>query len=280
MRYVAAVAALGLLLAVTGTAGATTTRTPGLLEDFEGGSGLTWFYTNNPDTDDGWHDGGFGMVGTPSEHDTSSDTLTPLQIVQDPDDSSNQVLAWTFDGSDPPTEGYSYFDVFLQMDVPEDWSAITGVKFDAKVVSTGTHTGDRDYARLYTRLDIKGTEEDLFNDEDRVWQANKLDVGKNRGWATFELNFDNVTDTGPAGAGYVDPDNYDIENAYANSIIQRDQLESFRFSTYLKNDRWIGSDETMTIYFDNIELVPEPVTMAGLVLGIGALGGYIRRRKV
>jgi len=29
----------------------------------------------------------------------------------------------------------------------------------------------------------------------------------------------------------------------------------------------------------SIQVVPEPVTMAGLVMGIGALGGYIRRRR-
>ncbi len=46
-------------------------------------------------------------------------------------------------------------------------------------------------------------------------------------------------------------------------------------------DRTIGVDDTFQISKDKQirTFVPEPVTMAGLLLGIGALGGYIRRRR-
>ena len=103
--------------------------------------------------------------------------------------------------------------------------------------------------------------------------ANNLDVTKNAtGWSTFELNFDNVTDNGT----YVSASQYNIENEFAGLTIARDSLESFRFATFLKQNRWLGSDETMTIYFDNVELVPEPATLSLLALGSLAL---VRRKR-
>jgi len=41
----------------------------------------------------------------------------------------------------------------------------------------------------------------------------------------------------------------------------------------------VGLDWSDVDTYGQLKVVPEPVTMAGLVLGIGALGGYLRRRK-
>ena len=65
------------------------------LDDFEGGSGAKWFHRHNPG--DGKHEGGFGQ----DPPDTTDDSKTPLQIITDPDDPNNKILAWTFDGSLP-----------------------------------------------------------------------------------------------------------------------------------------------------------------------------------
>jgi len=234
------------------------------LEDNGVGSGNgQWFYQNNPG--DGWHDGGFAAS---------------LSY-----DGGNGWLAFSFDGSQPHqvegvSNGLSYFDCFLKMDPAQDWSLYRGISFDVKVTSSGTMS-DRDYARLYPRLDnnmaVPPDPDTLFDDDERVWQANNLDVTKNDTvWETFALNFDYVTDTG----SYVDAGHYDIDNPYAGSYIQRDILESFRISTYLSNDRWIGSGETMTIYLDNVELMPIPVPGA-LLLGIVGVGivGVVRHAK-
>ena len=226
----------------------------------------TWFYQNNPG--DGWHEGGYGAALAYN--------------------GTDGWLEFSFDGTETePTPGYSFFDAFLQMDTPQDWSGYTGIKFDIKVTSSGTMS-DRDYARIISRLDndvLPAPNPDtLFDDDERSWQANNLDVTKNAtGWSTFELNFDNVADNGPSygyGDTYVSASQYDIENDFAGLAIARDSVESFRFSTYLKQDRWLGSDETMTIYFDNVELVPEPLTMLAFGMAVAGLGGYIRKRRV
>lgn len=95
------------------------------------------------------------------------------------------------------------------------------------------------------------------------------------GWHTFELNFDKVKD---ARSGFwANPRRYDVGNKWAygidvmgesredrgiepyvwDGIIERDNLKSFRCSTWLFNDDWIASGQTVTLYFDNIELLPE-----------------------
>ena len=215
----------------------------------------TWFYQNNPG--DGWHEGGYGAALAYN--------------------GTDGWLEFSFDGTETePTPGYSFFDAFLQMDTPQDWSGYTGIKFDIKVTSSGTMS-DRDYARIISRLDndvLPAPNPDtLFDDDERSWQANNLDVTKNAPeWSTFELSFDNVADNGT----YVSASQYNIENEFAGLAIARDSLESFRFSTYLKQDRWLGSDETMTICFDNVELVPEPATLSLLALGSLAL---VRRKR-
>lgn len=50
---------------------------------------------------------------------------------------------------------------------------------------------------------------------------------------------------------------------------------SFRINGVLAGDYSVSLVETR--YHD--DLVPEPVTMAALMMGIGGLGGYIRRRR-
>ena len=241
-----------LLTIILVVALATTTAWAGL-EDTE-----TWTYQFNAGST--YHDDGYGAALTYN--------------------GTDGWLEFSFDGTDTaPPNGYSYFNAFLQMGTPQDWSAYTAIRFDAKVASSGTMS-DRDYVRLIPRLDNNTDPapdpDTLFDDDERAWQANKIDVTKNAaGWATFELNFDNVTDNG--AGGYVSASLYDIESEFAGSTIARNNLESFRFATYLKQNRWLGLDETMTIYFDNIELIPEPATL-GLLL-IGGLALLRRRRK-
>ena len=104
-----------------------------------------------------------------------------------------------------------------------------------------------------------------FGDADRVWQAINLDVTKYDAsgagtWTTFELNFDKVKNN----SNYVSASEYNMDGYSGSDIsgyVPRGSLESFRLSTYLINNLWIGSDEIMTIYFDDIELLDTGTTL-------------------
>jgi hypothetical protein len=193
------------------------------------------------------------------------------------------VLEWTFDGSLPNAEpnSASYFDVFLKMPDPEDWTDILGIRFDVKVASSAANPPN---CKLYARLDNNATrpidDPCLFGDDDRVWQANNLDVPKNDpDWHTFVLYFDNVTDV----SGYLNQTYYNIQDEFANSTIVRDQLESFRLSTHL-SDTCIGSDEIMTIYFDNVELIefgpPLDTSMSNVIASENSWGPFLIYRNL
>ncbi|MHC5061128.1 MAG: choice-of-anchor W domain-containing protein [Planctomycetota bacterium] len=246
------------------------------LDDFEGGSKAKWFHRHNPG--DGRREGGFGQ----DPPDTTDDSKTPLQIVTDPDDPNNKSLAWKFDGRFPngvTEEGFSYFDLFLDMPEPEDWSRILGIKFDIKVKSTGKMSWN-DYARIYARMDNDATrpilDPNLFDDDSRVWQANNLDVLKNcGGWSRFILNLDRIF----KGNSYFSPGHYNIEHPFDNSIIKRKWLESFRFFLSLRNNLWLGSEEVMTVYFDNLNFVefgpPLDTSMSNVTVSEDSYGPFL-----
>ncbi len=237
------------------------TRTYNMIEDFEGGTTLpAWVYKNNPTgSSTGLREGGFGQVSG----DTADDGSGPLEIVVDPDDSSNHVLAWTFDGSQPNSitpGGGSKFDLFCLIQAA-DWSNSVGIMFDVKTKRNGGGS-DRDFIRLEARID-QGDGTDLFDDGGEAWKALKLDVGhdglriddndhkipyniveqyglysphgiwpqtefeaQKAGWSTFEFNFDEVTDT--RAGFYFNPRQYDIGKkwAYGSDIYGETQVGS------------------------------------------------------
>ena len=249
MRYVTVILAVSAVMAMAGTARSNTVLD---LDDF--------FYQNDPGGS-GYHEGGFDAAW-----DGSTGT-------------------WTFDGSQPngvTTGGYSYFDIFYLPGATINWNAVTGIKFDVRATTSGTPTSDRDYARLYVRLDNGGPDASLFDDADRVWQANNLDTTKGGGWSTFTLDFDNVTHN----STYVDNDTYNLEdnNRPNSGTIPRNYVESLRFSTFLENNRWIGPDEQMKIEFQNVELtggapvVPLPAAAWMALPLLGGLGVMKLRR--
>ena len=108
------------------------------------------------------------------------------------------------------------------------------------------------------------------------------------GWSTFELGFDQVTDM--RGGFYLSSNEYDVGNGFEygvdakgetrnpgyDGIIDRDGIANLGFYLNLYNERWIGDNEQMTIFIDNVQLVPEPATMCLLALGSLAL---IRRKR-
>jgi len=49
-------------------------------------------------------------------------------------------------------------------------------------------------------------------------------------------------------------------------------------SDFCGDNPWTQPSRPMKAQFD-VTMIPEPVTMAGLMLGVGALGGYVRRRR-
>jgi hypothetical protein len=109
-----------------------------------------------------------------------------------------------------------------------------------------------------------------------VWDQPEFEAERT-GWSTFKLNFDEAKDS--RGGWWVNSGQYDVGNKWAygedicgderedrgivipagndwDGIIERNNLMSFRFTIFFWIPEWITSDETITVYFDNIELVP------------------------
>jgi len=106
---------------------------------------------------------------------------------------------------------------------------------------------------------------DLFP-PDGIWPQDEFEA-RREGWSTFELDFDKVHDT--RAGFYLDSRRYDIGEDWAydpdiygennnpdyDGIIERNHLESLRFTVWLASPMWIGPYETITIYIDNVRLV-------------------------
>ncbi len=123
---------------------------------------------------------------------------------------------------------------------------------------------------------------DIYCD-DGIWPQPEHNAERT-GWSTFELNFDHIKDS--RGGFWANPGQYDCGNDWDygedvcgedrssgfDGIIERDNLESFRFMISFWSPRWIATDETITVYFDNIELVPAEGGGDGCFIATAAYG--------
>jgi len=210
MRYLTAVAALGLLLAVTGTAGATTV----------------------PFTGDYW-----GNV--PDGRFQPGDTVSG-QVTYDP--------TAAFDETPEDIPGWGW------MRTRESDSAIlsldlTVTRGTSTVYTTSLASWDTQYAKFYSQDMFEVVAEEV----------------------RFRLNATNSSD-------------------YVLLTFDNSWYPSSADPYYLTDPDWMGDlslgrlqlrldDEPTKIYSFDAKVIPEPVTMAGLVLGVGSLVGYIRRRR-
>jgi hypothetical protein len=126
------------------------------------------------------------------------------------------------------------------------------------------HDGDKipndDHKSLYAL-----NNHDLFS-PDGIWPQDEFEA-RREGWSTFELDFDKVSDT--RAGFYLDTRRYDIGEDWAydpdiygennnpdyDGIIERNLLESIRFTVWLASPMWIGKYETITVHIDNVRLV-------------------------
>ncbi len=291
MRYVAILAGIGLLLAVTATAGALTyTFDPDdLIQAYPGSAGMSDIAGENKATQPNarrthqpW---AVGMYET---------FYNPAGAKPQPD-SYNTYMNWR-DGLGVG-EGISGFNIWLQ-DNPRarswgekvvwdpDGPAPTGTadadgKWDVEVIPNPWGTGwlvqwstddPADYINTISDIgdfSFSGTaywdnNENKYDASDpevqlgedvRIWfgAVNWTEADGQDGWTKdWSVHFDDQgwgtrspNDGGPWSVGFVDSEGY-------------------------------GSGYEGVL---NIQAVPEPVTMAGLMLGIGCLARYIRRRK-
>jgi hypothetical protein len=239
MRYLTAVAALGLVLAVTGTAGATTWQR-------------------------GWNDMATVSGGTVSPSYRPSGALEYVQIQQANVTWDAGLWSDVFVGT---TAGDQYFfdgairNTWYEGAVPTltayDWNGTSGVP--------------------------DGTYEWLVNNYARDGSGNPIGNPKNshiRG-SDSSLIYDDVAGTFEAylpsdGTWYwYTPSTPDSPmSAWAGMGLF--MSGNFRL---VGNFTTVGSDIVIQEATLQHELVPEPVTMAGLIFGVGSLVGYVRRRR-
>jgi len=280
MRYVAAIAALGLLLAVTGTAGATYYVSDGFETVWTGDYAPGWvnmeYRHGDPPIGQMMqqtaiaHSGTYGMKliadSVPQSWmwfagvDPESVSAVAMQKQYDP-----WISAWYYDeGPATPraaagqiTAVPSWVNGYTGDAGDEDWTDIQfGARFNVQddyyFVAVGeNHPGWQD----------TGVARPTETEEPR-WVQLKMQLSSADGKVHFYVNGTEV------GQSYR-ADYIDLGSEIGLYTMFTDPLSDW------------GSDKPYTIWddFEYGSSIPEPVTMAGLMLGIGALGGYVRRRR-
>ena len=259
MRYVAVLAGIGLLLAATAMAGATTT----VVEGITGAAG-DWTYTYTLTNDEAlpiWQ----WAVWFPSN--PVADTVTagtanwaatdlvfqgffPAESIAagyDVRDSSGNVLAGP---NGEPGSLNTYASDFTSANAGEYWNGAAWVALP-------------DPLPAWT---------------DPVWDAKWR--GEDYGWEGPGANIVTAHGIPSGGTGQ-----FTVHSATALPV---GGPKSFSFNT---TDYWYSmldpqgtadlADDVLYVDFEGSgDVIPEPVTMAGLMLGIGCLARYVRRRKV
>lgn len=92
---------------------------------------------------------------------------------------------------------------------------------------------------------------------------------------TLTLALDNVNAYASLWGTY-DGDSYDAYTAsYAHGLADLSAAGYFG----MRVDNEFGADAKV-LQFDNARVIPEPLTVAGLVMGVGAVATYLRRRRI
>ena len=236
MRYLTAVAAIGLLLAVAGTAGAVTVDT-----SYTIGTGTTQWVTTT------------AAVGSSSLElywPKPGSNYAGVRITDLGDPTVSNFAGWSYWANAPQ----SYIPTFtISLDTALDNYA--GRDYDTNIVIWPSNSGLGD-----TWIEFQSSSSLPYT----IWWQGGGPVMKSMTWEQFQQPF---TQWG---------NSFDFGDAVIKQI---------RIS-----NNGIGTNNTITAYVDNFTLngtvypleaapIPEPVTLAGLVLGVGSLVGYVRRRR-
>lgn len=239
MRFVTTLAVASLLLAAAGTAGAVTVDT-----NYTIGTGTTQWVTTT------------AAVGSSSLElywPKPGSNYAGVRITDLGDPTVSNFAGWSYWANAPQ----SYIPTFtISLDTPR--ANYAGQDYDTNIVVWPSNSGHGD-----TWIDFQSSSSLPYT----IWWNGGGPVMKSMTWAQFQLPFSQWGN------------NYDFGNAVIKQI---------RIS-----NNGIGTNQTITAYVDNFALngtvypleaggqgppIPEPLTMAGLLLGIGALGRYMRRR--
>ena len=288
MRYAASFAVIGLLLAVTATAGAVQFHK----DDFE----TAWAGSHAP----GW---------SPTPYEWGTTAPTTMTQVLDPAGGTNQVLELTVTGQGDPVSstawwGGVYFDdTTYRTSMRKEFSPYVSVRaYDTR--NGSSETGDYLPSGCLVSIPVTQLHYDAYGDY--VYDINvdwtDLQHGTRHGDASDGAknyyHYGSAPDHGGAGwtatsilrevgwheyrmelspAGVL---TYLVDGNVVGTSPRTDYLDLRAFNLYVWRSSGATGDDA-TVYFDDFEFgaVPEPVTMAGLMLGVGSLVGYVRRRR-
>ena len=258
MRYLTAVAAIGLVLAVTGVASATT-----VVESVSGSPG-NWTYTytlTNGEAAPIWQ----WAVWFPSN--PGADTVTA------------GTANWA--ATDPATQGF----------FPEEYVASWGTPVKDSLGNDlagpngepgflGTFASDFTSANLGEYWDGSAwvlLPSPIPDWPDPLW--NEMWRGEDYGWNGDGANIQTLYGIAPGGTGQ-----FTVHSLAATAVSGPKTFSfnttDYQYSLYDPQGTEDPADDVVYLDFKGAgPVVPEPVTMAGLVLGIGGLATYLRRRR-
>ena len=289
MRYAAAVIAVGLLLAVTGTAGATRI-------DLGTATGGLMIYYNNLDNSGA----GGGPDGVISGYDENPANQAYMQGQYSA--SSTDGMAFQFDPTD--LGGFNWNDIFSGQPVGSSQFGldliVAAPTYDP---SGGVSLPDVNFVDNVDNSLANAVYTDAFPESPMAWAINDYKWSPpGTGGAPLNslLRGTAMTMTGtvtPPGTGEtiwtLDVDGTLVSDGLIHWY--NPALGSTALSSWYLGDTLYYSG---TLYYDQagdvgagqrdfyagdltlqVEAIPEPFTMAGLVLGIGSLVGYVRKRR-
>ena len=289
MRYVGLLAGIGLILAVTGTAGAVTLvfDPNDILDKYAPDS--TGLKASQPDARRVHADWGNPYYGTFSD---------VLQAGHTQPSDYNTYVNWRNSlGSEG--EGIACFNTwFLNNPLAASWGETVVTKPGTSVSATAA--GGWNYTFITNPYNLGGTSVQWYT-TDSTKRLRPTDLG-GPDIGDFSITIDLYHDTGASGWDASDTPVLLGENVrFWLGGLNGDDAEFYRSDTktlYFDNVGWPCPGQTPNYgtfaadlgglagdYGSGFEAameataVPEPVTMAGLMLGIGALGGYVRRRR-
>ena len=268
MRYIGLLAGIGLLLAVTGTAGANTVASSTMYFQ-ETAVGDGWYLTDNLD---GTYSGVLPMVDEQTAG--IGDGVRGYDVY-----ARNGATAWF--GNDPGTgpvwtpQAIANHDAFYpnpqwSPDTP-DW-----YQYSLNLYVDG---GQQKWA-LRNHSGNNADDDPWYDDGDADTQnAHGVPMSGTMDWTNMIATETDVGAYLPAtgtpeipggaagkggGAGY-----WDMDWSWGSEAVP------LQYSTFDVKVESVGGEYRVTM-----TPIPEPVTMAGLILGIGCLARYVRRRKV
>jgi len=254
MRYLTALAALGLLLAVTTTAGANTWGTARIRHEgfgYHGIAGVNWDHDNDGVYEYNYNNNVYvGEYRFRFDKDHADSTSLARNLLSDP------FYAFCTDLEQEPG-GWATYDM---VDVE-----------DAPIMTLDSPMGEAKANDLREMFGENPPATFIGTDNQRA---------EAYGAAVWEVVFENENNAYDFDAGTLTINGWDgSAKTYAQTLLASitGDTENYDPDLFALTNANL-QDMTLTVPGYG-GMIPEPVTMAGLALGIGALGGYVRRRR-